>query len=191
LNSEDLIQSISNIVEEQSKKDTNVFGYEGWTYHVTIVVKYAKLLAERLGADKEIVEISALLHDYASVKDSSMYKEHHIYGAIETERILKGFNYPEDRITRIKECIIQHRGSVTLEKTTKESICVASADAMAHIDQVPSLLHLAYCKREMEICEGAKWVSEKLERSWNKLCPEAKRIIKDKYECAKIILNVD
>jgi len=191
LNSEDLIQSISNIVEEQSKKDTNVFGYEGWTYHVTIVVKYAKLLAERLGADKEIVEISALLHDYASVKDSSMYKEHHIYGAIEAERILKGFNYPEDRITRIKECIIQHRGSVTLERTTKESICVASADAMAHIDQVPSLLHLAYCKREMEISEGAKWVSEKLERSWNKLCPEAKEIIKDKYECAKIVLNVD
>ena len=191
LNSKDLIQSISNIVEEQSKKDTNVFGYEGWTYHVTIVVKYAKLLAERLGADKEIVEISALLHDYASVKDSSMYKEHHIYGAIEAERILQGFNYPEDRITRIKECIIQHRGSVILEKTTKESICVASADAMAHIDQVPSLLHLAYCKRKMEISEGAKWVSEKLERSWKKLCPEAKEIIKDKYECAKIVLNVD
>jgi len=62
---------------------------------------------------------------------------------------------------------------------------------MAHIDQVPSLLHLAYCKREMEISEGAKWVSEKLERSWNKLCPEAKGIIKDKYECAKIVLEIN
>ncbi|MGH4120264.1 HD domain-containing protein [Clostridium sp.] len=187
--SEELIQSISNIVEEQSKKDTNVFGYEGWTYHVTIVVKYAKLLAERLGADKEIVEISALLHDYASVKDSSMYKEHHIYGAIEAEEILKGFDYPEERINIIKDCIIQHRGSVPLEKTTKESICLASADAMAHIDQIPSLLHLVYYKRKMEVSEGANWVSEKIERSWNKLCPEAKEIIRDKYESTKIVLK--
>ena len=189
MNSEELIESISNIVEEQSKKDTNVFGYEGWTYHVTTVVKYAKLLAEILGADKEIVEIAALLHDYASVKDSSMYKEHHIHGAIEAEKILKDFNYPEERINRIKECIIQHRGSVPLERTTKESICIASADAMTHIDQVPSLLHLVYCKRKMEVSEGANWVSEKIERSWNKLCPEAKEIIKDKYKSAKIILK--
>lgn len=189
MNSVELIQSISNIVEEQSKKDTNVFGYEGWVYHVTTVVKYAKLLAERLGADKEIVEISALLHDYASVKDPSMYKEHHIYGAIEAEKILKDFNYPEERINKVKECIIQHRGSVLLEKTTKESICVASADAMAHIDQIPSLLHLVYYKRNMEVRDGANWVSEKIERSWNKLCPEAKEIIKSKYESAKIVLK--
>jgi len=189
LNSEELIQTISDIVEEESKKDTNVFGYEGWTYHVTTVVKYAKLLAEKLGADKEIVEIAALLHDYAGVKDSSMYKEHHLYGAIEAEKILKGFNYPEERINRIKECIIQHRGSVPLERTTKESICIASADAMAHIDQVPSLLHLVYFKRKMDVTEGANWVSEKLKRSWNKLCPEAKEIIKDKYESAKIVLK--
>lgn len=189
MNSVELIQAISDIVEETSKKDANVFGYEGWNYHVVIVVKYAKLLAEILGADKEIVEISALLHDYASVKDSSMYKEHHIYGAIEAEKILKDFNYPEERINIIKECIIEHRGSVILEKTTKESICLSSADAMAHIDQVPSLLHLVYYKRKMDVVEGANWVSEKIERSWNKLCTEAKEIIKDKYESAQIILK--
>ena len=188
MNSEELLLSISNIVEEASKKDTNVFGYEGWTYHVTTVVKYAKLLAEKLGADKEIVEIAALLHDYAGVKDSSMYKEHHIYGAIEAEKILKEFNYPEARINKIKDCIMEHRGSVTLEKTTAESICLSSADAMAHIDQIPSLLYLAYNKRKMSVKEGANWVSEKIERSWNKLCPEAKAIIKGKYESAKILL---
>ena len=189
MTSEELIQSISNIVEEQSKKNTNVFGYEGWTYHVTYVVQYAKLLAGKLGADKEIVEIAALLHDYASVKDSSMYKEHHIHGATEAEKILKNFNFPEERISRIKDCIIQHRGSVPLVRTTKESICVASADAMAHISQVPSLLHLVYYKRKMDVSEGANWVREKIERSWNKLCPEAKEIMKHKYESAILVLT--
>jgi putative nucleotidyltransferase with HDIG domain len=189
LNSVKLGQAISDIVEEKSKKNTNIFGYEIWIYHVVIVVKYAKILAEKLGADKEIVEISALLHDYASIKDSSMYKEHHMYGAIEAEKILKGFNYPEERINKIKDCIIQHRGSVPLDRTTKESICIASADAMAHIDQVPSLLHLVYYKRKMDVNEGANWVIKKLERSWNKLCPEAKEIMEYKYESAKIILK--
>ncbi|MBU3182132.1 HD domain-containing protein [Clostridium psychrophilum] len=189
MNSVKLVEAISDIVEERSKKDTNIFGYEIWTYHVAIVVKYAKLLAAKLGADKEIVEISALLHDYASIKDSSMYKEHHMYGAIEAEKILNGFNYPKERTNKVKECIIQHRGSVPIDRTTKESICIASADAMAHIDQVPSLLHLVYYKREMDVVEGANWVIKKLERSWNKLCPEAKEIMKCKYESAKIILN--
>lgn len=189
MNSKELVQAISNIVEEESKKETNVFGYEGWTYHVVSVVKYANLLAEKLDADKEIVEIAAILHDYASIKDEALYKEHHLHGAVEAEKLLKTFNYPEEKINRVKNCIIEHRGSVPLERTTKESECIASADAMAHIAEVPSLLHLAYFKRKMEVSEGAIWVSKKLERSWNKLCPEAKEIIKDKYEMAKNILE--
>lgn len=189
MSSEELVKYISNIVEEESKKETNIFGYGGWTNHVIVVVKYAKLLAEQLGADREIVEISALLHDYAGLKDKEMYKEHHIYGAIEAEKLLKMLNYPEERIKKIKNCIYEHRGSVPLERTTIESVCVASADAMAHIDQVPSLLHLVYSRRKMDVKEGAKWVSEKIERSWNKLCPEAKEIINNKYESAKIVLK--
>lgn len=60
---------------------------------------------------------------------------------------------------------------------------------MAHIDQVPSLLHLAYHNRSMDVKEGAEWVSRKIERSWNKLCPEAKDIMKKKYESAKVVLE--
>lgn len=189
MNSKELIQSIASIVEEQCKKESNIFGYEIWTYHISIVVKYSKLLAEKLGADKEIVEIAALLHDYASVKDKSMYEDHHIHGANESEKILKEFKYPEEKIIKIKKCIIEHRGSLDLKRTSNEASCITSADAMAHIDGVPSLLHLAYCKRKMDVREGANWVSKKIERSWNKLCPEAKDIIREKYESAKSTLN--
>jgi putative nucleotidyltransferase with HDIG domain len=185
----EIIKEISNLVEDQCKLDTNIFGYEIWTYHILVVVKYALLVAEQLGADKEIVEIAALLHDYASIKDKSMYEEHHAFGAIEAAKILNELNYPDDKIELVKECIIQHRGSVNLDKTTKESICIASADAMSHIDQVPSLLHLAYCKKKLDVSEGANWVRGKIERSWNKLCPEAKEITKHKYESIKLILE--
>lgn len=184
-----LVESIKYMVEEQCKSQDNIFGYEIWPYHISVVVKYAKLLADKLSADKEIVEISALLHDYASIKDKYMYEEHHIYGAIEAEKILKDFGYPQGKISKVKDCIMQHRGSIELERTTKEAICVASADAMAHIGQVPSLLHLTYCKKMMGVSEGANWVLNKIQRSWNKLCPEAKEIIKEKYDSSKIILS--
>jgi hypothetical protein len=189
LNTDELIQSISRLAEEDCKKESNIFGYEIWTYHIVSVVKYANLMAFELGADQEIVTIAALLHDFASIKDVSLYEDHHIHGAAEAERILTTFDYPKEKIQQVKDCITQHRGSVLLEQTTKESICVASADAMAHIDQVPSLLHLAYSKKKMSVSQGSEWVNGKIERSWNKLCPEAKAIIKDKYESAKVILQ--
>jgi uncharacterized protein len=185
---EELIGNVSNLVQKQCKKESNIFGYEIWSHHVTVVVKYAKLLAKKLEADIEIVEISALLHDYASIKDKNMYDKHHIYGAIEAEQILKKLDYPKEKINMVKECIMSHRGSLNIKRVTKEEICVASADAMAHIDQIPSLLHLAYCKRKMGVDEGAIWVSNKIERSWNKLCLEAKEIIKEKYISGKSIL---
>jgi len=111
---------------------------EQWTSQVTIDAK------------REIVEIAALLHDYAGIKDQRMAEEHHIYAAAEAQRILIEFNYPKDRIQKVKDCIITHRGSVPMKRLTQEAECIASADAMTHVFQVPSLLYLAYVTHGME-----------------------------------------
>lgn len=183
-----LIKEINIIVEEACKKDTNIYGYSIWSNHIVNVVRYGKELAKLLGADEEIVEIAALLHDYAGIKDCSLSEEHHIYGAIEAEQILNQYNYPKEKIEQIKHCILSHRGSVKEKRLTLEAECIASADAMAHISGVPSLLYLTFTKKGMNIKEGSNWVAKKLERSWNKLCPEAKEIIRDYYNSAKMIL---
>ena len=154
-----------------------------------LVVKYGKLLAQKLEADPEIVEIAALLHDYASIKEESLTPEHHLHSAQEAEKILRSLGYPEDTITAVKQCIVSHRGSVNIKKQTAEAVCLASADAIAHIDQIPSLFYLVFVQHQMEIDEGTAWVRAKLERSWNKLCPEGKEIIKDKYEAAKKVVQ--
>jgi len=183
-----LIEEIEKLVEETCKKETNIFGYTIWSHHIKDVIKYGKMLADKLGADIEIVEISALLHDYAGIKDKSLHENHHIHGAIEAEKILLGLGYPEEKIEKVKHCIVSHRGSINSDRLTQEAVCVASADAMAHIAQVPSLFYLVYCRHGMNVDEGAHWVKSKIERSWNKLCPEAKELIKDTYIGAKQIL---
>ena len=183
-----VIKEIEKIVEEACKAETNVFGYGIWTHHIAQVVKIGKKLAKQFNADPEIVEISALLHDYAGIKDHTLHKEHHIHGVIEAEKILKNLEYPEEKIEAVKHCIEKHRGSVKNDKRSPEAECLANADAIAHIENVSSLLYLAYAKFEMDIDEGIDWVRTKLERSWNKLNPDMKKIIKDKYEASVKIL---
>jgi len=184
-----VIKEIEKIVKEACKAETNVFGYNIWTHHIIQVVKIGKKLAEQFNADPEIVEISALLHDYAGIKDHSLHKEHHIYGAIEAEKILKKLNYPSNKIDAVKHCIENHRGSVKSDKKSVEAECLANADAIAHIENVPSLFYLAFAKFGMEIDEGIEWLREKLGRSWNKLNTDMKKILQDKYEAANKILN--
>ncbi len=184
-----MIKEIAKIVENACKQKTNYFGYGAWTYHILYVVKYAKLMAEKFGADEEIVEVAALLHDYASVKDYKLYKDHHLHGAELAEQILKEFDYPQDKIEQVKHCILCHRGSKPAQKLTKEALCVADADSLAHFDSISSLFCLAFSRHKMNVDEANNWLMGKLERSWNKLSPQAKEIVKDKYEASKLLLG--
>ena len=182
-------RTLRSIVEGACKKETNKYGYGIWSHHIVLVVKYGKLLAQKLEADSEIVEITALLHDYASIKNDSLTLEHHLHSAQEADKILRSLGYPDDKITAVKQCIVSHRGSVDIEKQTVEAVCLASADAIAHIDQIPSLFYLVFVQHQMDIDEGTAWIKAKLERSWNKLCPEGREMIKEKYEAAKKIVQ--
>jgi len=184
-----MISDIEELVEEACKKDANIFGYGSWSHHIVGVVKYAKLLARKLGADEEIIELAALLHDYASVLDKNLYPDHHIHGARLAEEILKPYNYSQEKIEKIKDCIFTHRASKDIIYKSVEARIIASADAMAHFDNVNSLLYLAFVKHEMEIDEGTNWVLEKLKRSWEKLMPEAREMMRKRYAAIKIILD--
>jgi uncharacterized protein len=185
-----IIDEIATVVQEACARDTNIFGYGIWTHHITQVVENGKRLAELFGADQEIVEIAALLHDYASIKDQALYPDHHVHSPLEAEKLLKRLGYPQARIEAVKECIAAHRGSVPGERRSAEAECLANADAMTHIEQVPSLLELAFVQRKMGIDEGTRWVRSKLERSWNKLSPRIQDMMRARYEAAIQVLAV-
>ena len=185
---ETLRNRIGEIVEQACAADTNIFGYDIWTHHILPVIQNAKQLASRFDVDPEIVEFAALLHDYASIKDKDLYEDHHIHGPIEAEKLLKRFGYPEEKTEAVKDAIVTHRASVKVEHRSAEGACLANADAMSHIEQVASLLYLAYVHHGMGIDEGQTWVKTKLQRSWQKLREDVRDIVKDKYEAALKVL---
>lgn len=177
---QDIIDAIEIDIKKRCESEKNFFGMGGY-YHIKAVVKNAIILAEKYGADIEIVTIAAWLHDVASVTDYTFYEDHHIHGARIAGELLNDLNYPKEKIELVQRCVLNHRGSKLLEKSSKEEICVADADAISHFDNLPSLFHLAYVTRKYSIEEGTSFIKNKLMRSYNKLSEESKEIYKEKY----------
>ncbi len=184
-----LIEDVRATVERACTADTNVFGYGIWTHHITWVARHAVRLAPIFGADPEIVEVAALLHDYASVKDEALYEEHHVHGPIEAGRLLGRLGFAPEKTRAVQHAIAAHRASVEVDRRSPEAACLANADALAHIENVPSLLHLAYVRRRRGIDDGAAWVRAKLARSWGKLDPRVKEEARGAYEAALRVLD--
>lgn len=185
---QDIINEIEIEIKKRCQSEKNFFGMGGY-YHIKAVVKNAIILAENYDADVEIVIIAAWLHDIASVTDYELYEDHHIHGARIAGEVLSNLNYPKEKIELVQKCVLNHRGSKLLEKTSKEEICVADADAVSHFDNLPSLFHLAYVTRKYSIEEGTRFIKNKLMRSYNKLSEESKAVYGDKYNNVMSILE--
>ena len=105
-------------------------GYNFWKEHIKLVYKNAIKLAKQYNANLEIVALGALLHDIALVKKIGTKKEHNVVGAEIAKQLLENYNYPEDLSNKVIKCVLNHRSSKNA--TSKEELCVADADIMAH-----------------------------------------------------------
>ncbi len=181
------VEKVKQIVKRECRKPVNIFGYDFFTYHIMSVVKYSKLLSKKLGADQEIVELAALLHDIGVVQGDK--PNHHVSGTKEAEKILRKLNYPPQKIEMVKHCIYAHRSSKSIPRKTVEAKCIASADAMAHFDEIAQLFETTFIRLKMSPEEAKKQILEKLKRDWKKLVPEAKKMVKNEYKAAKLLLT--
>ena len=158
------------LIKEQSElfdKSQNCKIGQTWNYHLLPVIKNACLLADKYGADKDIVEVAALFHDYADLIDFDNRDNHHIIGANLAEEILAKDGYDMDFINRVKLCINNHRASVVREKFSIEEICVADADALSHLDSFVELIcWRAYLGEDIMSCNN--FVKNKIQKSYNK-----------------------
>lgn len=183
-----IIQKVKEFVEEECKKPTSKYGYEPFTNHFIPVVKYAKKMADELGADKEIVNISAWFHDIGSIMCGR--ENHHITSTKIAEEKLKEFGYPQDKIEKIKECIISHRGSQKIKPKSLEAQILIEADTLSAFDDINDLFQCAFVYEKLSSDEAKKSVRQKLKNKWEQLkFKSSKEIIKPKYDAAMLLLN--
>jgi len=160
------------------------FSYD---YHIKVVVQYALVLAEKVGADKEIVELAALLHDIGKKEFGN--NDHHLTSAEEARKVLNKLDFPNDKIESIAHCIESHRGK-NVEPETIEARVIMSADAMSHYDTFPWFF-FDVKDNEKDVKERLIWTKSKFERNWNKkiALPEARELVRDKKNAVDLLLD--
>ena len=62
-----IIKEIYDEVEKRCMDDTNAYGIGAWDHHIKTVYEIATSICEEYKADYNVVALSALLHDIASV----------------------------------------------------------------------------------------------------------------------------
>ena len=152
--------------------------FDFWNQHIQLVVKEALILAEKYGADREIVELGALLHDIASVSRVGTRQEHHTNGAVIADRLLTEFGYPDDRKARVLGCVLHHRSSKYTENI--EELCVADADIISHYDNIPMCFGVAFKYNKIDTESVDEWISIS-EHDWNDLSERTKQTFKPRY----------
>lgn len=188
---QEIINKVYEEVKRRCEAETNFYGLGAWDHHIELVYKLAITNYKKYGAQKDIVAIAALLHDIASVTNKEYTEEHHIIGAQIAEELLTEYGLEKEKIALVKKCILNHRGSRLVKKTTPEEICIADSDAMAHFYSISSLLEMVYVEKKLSIDEGAKFVLDKLTRSYNKLSEQGQKLIAKRFEAAKLFLAND
>ena len=184
-----IISEVKRIVKAANDSPKNKYGKTVWPYHLELVVRYALALGRKLKTDLEVLELAAYLHDFAALKEAKNDKEHHIIGARLAGELLAKLGLEKEKIAAVKECILRHRGSVPLKKKTLEAKIISSADAMSHFYYIPDMFFLAYGVHRLETDEGARWLMEKLRRSYKKIMPEGREMIKKDKKIFFEILN--
>ena len=86
-----IIISRSNNFQEETKGTKDE--YNLWLEHVQYVYKYAIMIAENKSVDKEVIELSALLHDIAMTDRNLERSKHNEYGCEIAGNILSELGY--------------------------------------------------------------------------------------------------
>lgn len=178
----------AELIIRNGKYISEVQNYDFWQEHISLVVKNSLKLADKFGADREIVELGSLLHDIALVSRIGSKTDHHEQGAKTAVELLEKYGYPENRIERVRKCVLHHRSSHN--STSIEETCVADADILAHFDNLPMIFQVAFVLNKLDLEEARKAVKEGLEKDFNDLSSRTKQITRARYDnILKVLFN--
>ncbi len=186
-----LVETIrSEVLEEIEKyKNESEDHYDFWNEHIKYVVSEALSLADEFGADKEIVELGALLHDIALIKKVGERKYHHINGEILAKEILSKHGYDGEKMARVLACVRNHRSSKNANSI--EEVCVCDADILAHFDNIPMIFSNILSRSLGDLDAVRKILKKSFEKDYNDLSEKTKIAFHDRYNliCEIVIGN--
>jgi uncharacterized protein len=185
-----ITETVREYVFDACQSDSNAFGLAFFEEHLLVVREYSGPLAQALGADAEIVELAAYLHDIAAVQDFAALPKHPILSAETARKVLRDNGYATERIERVAQCILSHSAPVQIGKGSPEEVCLSNADAMSQIVRPVYWLYYVFRVRQFGFAEGREWLRQRVENNWAVLIPPARALIEKEYgqvrECLRL-----
>ena len=167
MENEEIIEEIKKIVEKEMEGTDPSHDFLHVTRVYNLCLKIAKY---EQNVDLEILKLAALLHDIARLKedfDETGKIRHEVEGAKMAEEILTKFNFPKEKIKKVKECIISHRFRGGNEPKTIEAKILFDADKIDVVGAtgiartfISAGMHKQKIYRDIEINE---YIKENLE----------------------------
>jgi len=122
------IKEIKRIVEKELSCSAHNMDHVNRVYNICL-----HLMEDEKDIDKEVIQVAALLHDIARIRedrDNRGNTDHAVLGAEMAEPILKRLSFSEDKIKHIQDCIITHRYRTNNRPKTKEAMILFDADKL-------------------------------------------------------------
>ena len=179
----------SNMFENLTKGTKDE--YNIYREHIRYVYDYVMLLSKDKDVDVEVLQLSALLHDIAMTDINLDRRKHNEDGALIAEQLLRDNNYPEDKISLVKKCILNHSSKRKEFRTTEEENIIVDADCLSHFDSVYNLYSLAHNVMELNDNDTLKFIQEKLTRDYEEISEELKYLVDDKYNKVMSATSLD
>jgi len=180
---------IRSYAAEQCRRESNALSPAFFEEHILPVADYGVRLARQLGADPEIVEISAYLHDISAVVDLRSMPEHPRLSAEASGSLLAQMAYPSDSIRKVERCILTHSSPLQIGEGSLEEVCLSNADAVSQIARLPYWLFFAFSIRRLGFCEGTEWLRNRVETNWRALIEPARALVEREYALARDCLK--
>ncbi len=160
-----------------------------WEIHIMAVEKLARELAQKYGADMEIILLGIYLHDIGWLKDPTG-RTHDLEGLSITEEMMAELGYDAEAIEKVKSIIRTHSCRTVMPSTLEEKI-IATADGMSQFRGDFFIFMLWNDKRDIRIEDKVRKAMEGLERAFNSkfFFKEERKTIRPYYEAYKLIFG--
>lgn len=164
---DNLFQKVETLYAEKQEGRSP---WSDWMYpnHVLVVNDNARVVAERVGANVELSQVAALLHDIAYIKMRTSDSGYEAECLKLARQIMTECSYSEDEIALVVEDAIQYHSCHDDQRPkSKEGLVLATADSLAHL-QTDFYVFATWDLGKRETLDEVKsWVLAKIERDLN------------------------
>lgn len=119
------------------------YSKDDWAHgrrHIERVLRMALAIGKQEGADLEIIELAAILHDIFENKEAHSVSQefrHEVEASKEAGKILERIGVPKETIDAVSHCIESHRKRTgRVEPQTIEAKCLFDADKLDSIGAI-------------------------------------------------------